>query len=390
MTAALRPDHRATASHGPAASRLHRTGPATFAGRLTMKRIANLSLIFALVFGAVGTGCAVDPADEPGPTDESGGDEGDGGDGGDTPARPLDAAGAYRLQSKLDLATNAPSTAGDVVNKIIEITDDPDDPTLWVLDQVLAVMPSGWLKSALQSAKPYVAGYLNDRVLDLAPDFVSVAVQLANDFGQMAKGFGVTETLEVSGAQGAYTSKVTVVGARFTIDGVESDHAFADHGEAVIVVGEPVGVTLGAGKLGVGEHQFALSYGRVLRLGLDAAIVPMLEPGATSLNELFAAKVNCPLVGKAIAAAVGVGSASTYASYCAQGLDRGASYIYGKIAALDGDALELRVSGAARALDTDSDRRIDTLNSGAWEGTLSYGGSAPAPLTGATFYGARM
>ena len=31
-----------------------------------------------------------------------------------------------------------------------------------------------------------------------------------------------------------------------------------------------------------------------------------------------------------------------------------------------------------------------TLNSGAWEGTLSYGGSAPAPLAGATFYGARM
>ncbi len=351
-----------------------------------MKRIGNHSMIFALVLGAAAAGCTAEP-----PDDEGGGDEG-GGDPGDEVTeeeRPLDAAGRYRLQSKFDIASNAPGTAGEVVNQIIEMTDDPDDPALWVIDQALAAMPSGWLKSTLQSAKPYVAGYINDRILDLAPDFVPVAVQLANDLGQMAKGFGVNQTLEVSGAPGAYTSKLTVVGAHFTIDGVESDHAFADHGAAEVVA-EPASVTLAAGKLGIGEHAFALSYGKVVRIGLDAAIVPMFEPGAHSLNELFAAKVSCPLIGQAIAAVTPYGSASDYASYCTAGLDRGADYIYGKLATIDGVALEFGVAGAARAIDGDKDRKVDALLTGAWTGTLRYGGSAPAPLADATFFGARM
>jgi len=348
-----------------------------------MKRTSNLSLFFALVLGTAITGCATDPAD----------DAGDGGDGGGDPggdaARPLDAAGRYQLQSQLDLAASVPGTAGEVVNKIIEITDGPDDPTRWVLDQALAAMPSGYLKSALQSVEPYVAGYLNDRLLDVAPDFVPVSVQVARDFGQMAKGFGLNERLEVSGAPGAYTSKVALVGAHFTIGGVESDHAFADHGLAELAA-EPVGVTLDTGKLGLAEHRFALSYGQLLRLGLDAAIIPMLEPSAHNLNELFASKVNCPLIGQLIASYIGLGGASTFASACTAGLSRGASYIYGKIATIDGAALELTMSGTAKAFDKDRNGSVDTLATGAWTGTVSYGGSTPAPLASATWFGSRM
>jgi hypothetical protein len=349
-----------------------------------MKRTGHVSMIFALVLGAAATGCTADPADE----DGGGGGEDGGGDGGGDAARPLDAAGTYQLQSKLDLASSVPGTAGEVVSKIIEITDGPDDPTRWVLDQALAAMPSGYLKSALQSVEPYVAGYLNDRLLDVAPDFVSVSVQVARDFGQMAKAFGLDETLEVSGAPGAYTSKVTVVGAHFAIDGIESDHAFADHGMAEVAA-SPVGVTLDTGKLGIAEHRFALSYGQVLRLGLDAAIIPMFESSAHNLNELFASKVNCPLIGQLIASYIGLGGASTFTSACTSGLNRGASYIYGKIAAIDGSALELGLTGTARAIDKDRDGSVDTLATGAWAGTVSYGGSTPAPLADATFFGAR-
>jgi hypothetical protein len=351
-----------------------------------MKRIIDLSslaLVLGTALGAAATGCATDPADASGDLTGAGDEPGD---DGVTAAAP-GAAGTYRLQSKLDLAASVPGTAGQVVSKILEITDGPDDPTRWILDQAIAAMPSGYLRSALQRVEPYVAGYLNDRLLDLAPGFVPVALQLAQDLGQMARGFGLVERLEVSGAPGAYAAALAVVGAHFTVGGVESDHAFADHG-----LPEPaaaVSVTLAAGKLGIGEHRASLSYGRLLRLGLDAAIVPMLEPGANSLNELFAAKANCALIGQAIAAAVGLGGASTYAAACTAGLDRGADYIYSKLAAIDGTALELGLAGAARAIDKDRDGSVDTLATGAWTGTVSYGG-ALAPLAGATFFGARM
>ena len=350
-----------------------------------MNRSQHLVSIFALAFGAVATGCAADPADE---RAGGGGDVGDE-DGGGEPARPLDAAGTYRLQSKFDIVSNLPGTAGEVVNTIIDITDDPDDPTLWVLDQALAAMPSGYLKSALQSAKPYVAGFLNDQILDLAPDFVSVALQMAQDFGQMAKGFGVNETLAVSGAPGAYTSKITVVGAHFTVDGVESDVEFAASGAPAIDAGAAA-VTLETGKLGIGAHQFAMSYGQVLRMGLDAAIIPMLEPSAHNLNQLFASKVNCQLIGQAIASFIGLGGAGTYASACTSGLNRGANYIYSKIATIDGVAMQFGLAGTARAIDKDRNGSVDLIATGAWTGTVSFGGTTPAPLADATFFGARM
>lgn len=353
-----------------------------------MKSTKTVNLFLALALGSVAAGCADQPVDAGDGGGDGGGGDGGGGGGGDEERPPTDAAGTYELQSKFDLAGSVPGKAGEVVNLIIAMTDDPDDPALWILDQAISAMPSGFLKSALQSAKPFVAGILNDSLLELAPDYVPIAVQLANDFGQMAKGFGLNEQLEVTGAPGAYTSKLTVVGAHFKIDNLESDHAFADHGAPEVVV-DPVGVTLDTkSKLGIGEHQVAVSYGKILRMGLDAAIVPMLEPSAHSLNELLASKVNCALLGQLVAAAVGLGGSSTYSSACTAGLNKGADYVYSKIATVDGTALRFGLTGTARAIDKDRNGSVDSIVTGAWTGDISYG-PIPAPLSGATFFGAR-
>lgn len=342
------------------------------------------SSVLALALSATAAGCASD-SPEPGDGDGGGGGGGDG----EEAERPVDAVGRYKLQSKLDLAASAPGTVGDAIRMFIEITDDPEDPTLWVVDQAIAAMPSGYVKTAFKYAKPYVVGYLNDRVLDLAPEFVGIAVQLGDDLGQMAQNFGLNETLEVAGAPGAYTAKHTVIGTHFKIDNIESDHAFADHGAADVVT-DAVGATLDdAGRLGLAEHRVPLSYGEILRIGVDAAIVPMFEPSARNLRELFAAKVNCPLIGIAIEAVVGVGSPSTYADACTDGLNAGADYIYGKLGQIDGTALEFGLAGSAKALDKNGDGAIDLIVTGTWTGTVSYG-SASAPLATATFFGERL
>ena len=80
-------------------------------------------------------------------------------------------------------------------------------------------------------------------LLSFAPDFVSTTIQIGNDFGQMAKNFGTNETLDVTGAAGAYTSTHTVLGAHFKIDNIETDLAFADYQVANVVV-QGVGVTI--------------------------------------------------------------------------------------------------------------------------------------------------
>jgi hypothetical protein len=348
-----------------------------------MTTTKNLTTALVLALGALATGCAADS-----PDDDGGG--GGGGGGGDPVPQDLDPTGKYTMRSTYDLATNAPGKVGDVVNALIAATDDPDDPTAWVLEQAIAQMPSGTFKNLAQSAAPFIAGYLNDRVLELAPDLFDTMVQLGNDFGQMSKNFGLNETLEVAGNTGTHT----VLGAHFKIDNVESDHMFADFGvENVAVPGVAVMLDK-TGKFTIADHKVALSYGKVLRVGLDGAIIPMLDPTATNLGQLLQNKVDCQAVGVAIRDAIASqfgfgGSASTYESACNAGLVAGANFIYSKINDIDGSALELGIAGTAKGLDKDGDRKVDTIQTGAWTGTASYAGS-PAPLANATFYGSRM
>ena len=352
--------------------------------------LKNFGFATVLALGAAATGCA---ADAPGGGGDNGG--GGGGDGsGSGSNQQLDATGKYSMASTFDIATNLPGTVGVVTNDFIAATDDPDDPTKWVLQQIVNQLPNGTAKTLLNGAIPFVSGYLNDRVLQWAPDFVTTIVQVGNDFGDIAKHFGLNETLEATKAGSDYTATLTALGVHFKIDTVESDYKFADYGTPNVVAMN-VGVQLDAtGKLTIADHKMPLAYGKILRIGLDAAIIPLIDANATNLGQLLADKIDCVAVGGYINDALvnqfGFGpGASVMTGACNAGLQFGANAIYTKIGAIDASALEFDVNGTAKAVDTNHDYKMDTIQTGKWAGTLSYAGT-PAPLSTATFVGTRM
>lgn len=317
--------------------------------------------------GGDGTGSATNP---------------DGGSG----AVPLSLQGQYAVQSDFDIATNMPGTAGDVVNGFIQATDDPDDPTKYVLDQLINQLPNGTLKSVVQGAESFVAGYLNDRLLDVAPDFVTRILDVGDKFGQVARHFGLIEQLDV-GANGQAT--VTVTGVHFKVDTEELDFAFHDFQLADVKV-TGVAVTLDAtGKVTIASHKLPLSYGKLLRLAVDNVIIPMVDPAAVDLSDVFHDAVDCTNVGQYVYDAIGIGSPSTYEAACGAGLTFAASAIYQQIDKIDASAFEFDVAGIAKAVDTNHDGKADKIQTGKWTGTLSYAGT-PAPLSTATFLGARL
>jgi len=351
----------------------------------------NFGFALFLALGAA-AGCADDPKANPGGGGGGGGGEGS---GSGSSATPMDATGKYALVSTYDIATNMPGTAGDVVNTIIAATDDPADPTQWVVDQAIAQMPNGTLKNTLKGIEPFVVGYLNDKVLSFAPDFVTTFKQVGDDFGQMAKKFGVNETLDVSKSGTDFMAVDTAVGIHYKIDTIETDLAFADYQMQNVVV-QGVGVTLDqTGKLTIASHKLPLSYGKILHLGLDNVIIPAVDPNATDIATLLADLIDCNQVGQYIDDAMysnfgfDLGNASTWAAACSAGLQFGAKTIYDKINGIDGSALEFDVEGTAKAVDTNADHKVDTIQTGKWSGNLVYGGT-PAPLSTATFTGTRQ
>jgi hypothetical protein len=348
-----------------------------------MKTTNSLVLTLALVLGATAVGCGTDPSAHPG-DDDGGGGSGSGSGG----QKPLDATGTYAMHSTFDLATNMPGTAGQVVTTIIQATDDPDDPTHWILDQIIAQLPDGTVTTILKDSEGFVAGYLNDRLLDIAPDFVSTMVLVGHDFGTIAKNFGLNETLTLTGPDGNYTAVHTVTGAHFKLGNQEADYLLANYHVPNVVVSN-VAVTMDpTGQLTIAAHNVPLAYGKLLRLGLDAAIIPLIDSSAHNLNDLLAHKVDCKKIGAAIADAIHIGSASTFQAACTTGLTTAANFVYSRIDAIDGNALQFGINGTARAMDKNNDRTIDAIVTGTWAGTLSYG-NTPTPLAPATFFGER-
>jgi hypothetical protein len=337
-----------------------------------MKRCLPVLLLAACAADApMGTG-------NPGSTDTPPGD----GSG----SVPLSAEGKYALASDYDIATNMPGTAGAVVNGFIQATDDPDDPTRYILDQLIAQLPNGTFKNIVQGSESFVAGYLNDRLLDVAPDFVTRILDIGDKFGQVAKHFGTIDTLEIA-ANG--TAIHTVTGVHFKVDTEELDFLFKDYGMADVKV-EGVAVTLDAtGKLTIAAHKVPLSYGKLLHLAVDNVIIPLVDPAAVDLNDVLHDAVDCTTVGQYVYDAVGIGSASTYETACNAGLTFAATAIYQQIDKIDGSAFEFGISGTAKAVDKNHDGKADVIQTGKWGGTLSYAGS-PAPLGNATFTGTRL
>jgi len=363
-----------------------------------MKTTNRVVLALVLALGATAAGCAAAPPTPPGrDTGSTGGDDGDGQGSGMTmePVKPLDATGTYAVHSTFDIASNMPGTAGTVVNTIIAATDGDDDPTAWIVDQLIAQLPDGAVKSALNTGKLFVVGYLNDRLLDFAPDFVSTMVLVGHDFGDIAKGFGLNETLQLTRAGNGYAAVHTVTGVHFKLDNQELDFTLGNYHMANIVVNNVAVAMDATGQLTIASHDVPLAYGQILRMGLDAAIIPLIDPSAQNLGQLLAHKIDCARVGAVVADGIAklpgfnFGSAATFTTACSAGLTAGSKYIYTKIDAIDGTALRFGLAGTARGTDKNKDRMIDTIQTGAWEGTLSYG-STPTPLAPASFFGERM
>lgn len=342
-----------------------------------MKR--NLSNSLFLLLGLVAVGCA---ADATGPDDD---------DTTNPPPPPeepvpLTPEGTFAVQSDFDVATNMPGTAGTVVNYFINATDDPDDPTKFIVEQVISALPNGSIKNTLTNAVPFVAGYLNDRLLEVAPTFVTKIVDLGDAFGQVGRHFGTIENLTIT-AQGAATK--TVQGLHFNVDNVDLDFMFKDYGIAEVTV-ENLAVTLEpTGKLNFSEHKVPMKYGALLKLALDQAIIPMIDPSVTDLEGLLKTMVNCQAVGAYIYEAIDLGSASTFESACNAGLKAGSQAFYRALDNIDTAALEFNLAGSARGIDRNRDGKMDDIQTGVWTGEVMYSGS-PAPLTTAKFFGARM
>ncbi|HUH00641.1 MAG TPA: hypothetical protein VML75_01525 [Kofleriaceae bacterium] len=312
--------------------------------------------------------------------------------GGTPPLPPLDPTGRYTVSSDLDIVSGLPGTVGDVVNGFIDMTDGPYDPATWLIDVILDEVDSSTVSSVVNSFRPVLDGVLNDLLLSLAPGFVQDLLDIGDAFGQVARHFGVTSTLDVHAATGIEGDELqathTMTAMFFNIDSNRYTYNMTELG-----VGnqERDGLSFrmeNENKVFIGEHAFNMPYGALLLVAMNDVIIPMVDPFAGSLSQLLSNAIDCTAVGYEISEYVGFGSPSLYEGACELGMNAAAAYIEDQIRSLQGMDLNLS-TGEAKPMDTNTDAKVDVLLNGAWSGNVSYFGSASV-LSGATFRGERQ
>jgi hypothetical protein len=271
---------------------------------------------------------------------------------------PSSATGRFALTSELTLAV--PAEAEPVLATLTAATDGPDDPTRYLVDHMIATLPDGTMKTIALGAAPYVAAYLNARLADVMPRFAPGIAALVDGLSRIATHLGTTETLRVDGVGNAVR---TITGVRFTVGATPINVRFADHGLPDVPVDTRATLDA-AGHLTLTGHHHALPYGALLRLGLDHAVVPSVEPTARDLPEALAALVDCDAIGAAVADRLGIGAPALYRAACRTAMTAIASEIDTRIAAIED--VTLTVAGGADAIDLDGDGVMDELRNGGW------------------------
>lgn len=302
----------------------------------------------------------------------------------------LDVTGSYRVTSEFDLASGLPGTAGDVINTFIEMTDDPQDPATWVLDQLVDNIDSGIVQDFINGARPALDVILNEVLLSTTPDIVADLIEMGDAFGQIARNFGTGSELRVTATNdvdNALLAQHVMTDLIFTIDGDSYPYPFADMGMANPTAQVPFSYT--ANRFTLGAHDFPLSYGSILMVALEQIIIPLINDSATDLESLLTNLVDCAAIGDAVSDYLGFGSSGLYEGGCLLGLEAAAGYVEDQILSLDSSAMVLGINGSARWIDSNNDHRVDVLQGGTWEGNMSYAGT-PAPLGESTFRGERM
>ena len=293
---------------------------------------------------------------------------------------PKSPAGRFTIASTFDVAV--PPAAGPVIDGLTAATDGPDDPTRYLIDRMIATLPDGTVKTIAVQAAPLVAAYLNSRLTDIAPGFVAGIGAIAGGLSHIAGRFSTIETLVIDRDGAAIR---TISGARFDGAAATVTVSFAEAGLADITVGTHVALDA-TGHLTIGDHAYAVPYGAVLRLGLDRAIIPGVEPTARDLATALGLLVDCDRLGMLVADRIGFGSPALYHTACRTAMTAIASELYARIAAIDDTPLALEVTGAADGVDLDGDGTMDALRAGTWSGSLQAG-SARTPIAAASFTG---
>ncbi len=294
-------------------------------------------------------------------------------------AKDMDIRGQYELDSDFDIINGLPGKVGDVANTFADLTDGPNDPATYVLDELLEGQTS-LVADAANALRPGIDGIINDLIIDNAPGVVTDLLELGSAFGQVSRQFGIISTMNIKGdsiESNSLSATHSIRAFSFDLNGENFIFTMDELGVDVEVI-ENVGVGYDkrTGKVEFSQHSIPLNYGGFLALALEEVIIPRIDPDASSLQELLDNKIDCDAVGVSLSENVGLFGEGFYAGACEIAIEAVSSIVMEELRDIDDRAqVNMLISGVASAKDPSGDSKADQLTKGDWSGAMEYIGN---------------
>lgn len=294
----------------------------------------------------------------------------------DINAQPLVIDGDYSLDSRFN-----PLGGDDGVAQVIvlfdEMTDDLNDPGTWLVDVLLDELDSSLVSGAVGLARPSLDGWIKSLMLQgTAADYVQNAQEIASQLRSYSESVITRSELRIRPwtEDGSYRATHELMSMVAMVGGTKFEKTLAALGMPAMSSQNVYLARTDNGELAIDDHELELPYGVMALATLEEAIVPMVEPGASSVHELLTTFVDCQMIGASIANYIGIGSPTTYDGPCNAAMSTAAAHVESTLLNLDAAAPAiLNLNGFARFADGNADGEVDELIGGNWYGSLTVG-----------------
>ncbi len=230
---------------------------------------------------------------------------------------------------------------------------------------------------AWDTAAEPAADFINDQLARFLPDWVFDWATFAGDLARAINNARIASVLEINQPMAGsefdlpmrhQLTAMTVLIHNPRMGGMEQTFTFNLRDAGITSAEVSSSVTVDGNTLMIPEHQFTISFGRLVQyIYLEIFLRQIL--GYMSSAEMLMDNVDCAMIGQNLAMSVGILSAMQYENACDAGLQAVGRTLDTQIAGLiDGDAT-FTISGTATAADIDPETmRVDALEDGAWTG----------------------
>ncbi len=313
------------------------------------------------------------------------------------PIGPGDPNGTYRVESSLDLVPGLEGDVGSILQVVVEFGDEPGEALIryfiYLAEELSDALPGGIEIPIPDEIDPELLGpFLSQILEEHAGDFYNDVAELGSQFSQISQDFGLVTELEISVDGDSGTGDHALTGVQLRHDGEVDEHTMADMEleDEVDAVDVDIEFDEEEGTIELEIHGLPASYGQMLLVAFEEAILPQLDSEASTLAEFGEEQLDgaCETLATELVELLtdeGEDPHEDLESMIESGCDllvaQGFQLLENQIRDFGDDEADIVLSleGEGVAQDTLGDGNTDTIT-GSWEGAFEVGGNVVITL----------